>query len=169
MASFHTKTFQKHDDYMTPKSAWENIAHLLPKDKILWEAFYGDGTSGEHLKSLGFKVIHQEEDFFTTTPEYDYICSNPPFSKVKEILPRLVELNKPFVMIMPCSKLTTQYFAKLFSEHQDPIQIIVPRKRIHFVKLVDGKPIEGWKDACNFDCFYYCWKMNLPRDITWLK
>ena len=25
MAGFQTKTFSKHDDYMTPKSAWENI------------------------------------------------------------------------------------------------------------------------------------------------
>ena len=25
-----------HDDYMTPKSAWENIKHIIPKDKIIW-------------------------------------------------------------------------------------------------------------------------------------
>ena len=35
-------TLQKHDDYMTPKIAWENIQHYLPKDKIIWECFYGD-------------------------------------------------------------------------------------------------------------------------------
>ena len=39
MASFHTKTFQKHDDYMTPKSAWEDIKKYIPTDKIIWEAF----------------------------------------------------------------------------------------------------------------------------------
>jgi len=46
MAGFHTKTFIKHDDYMTPKYAWENIKHFIPKDKVIWEAFWGDGTSG---------------------------------------------------------------------------------------------------------------------------
>jgi len=40
MAGFHTKTFLKHDSYMTPKSAWDNIKHLIPKDKVIWEAFY---------------------------------------------------------------------------------------------------------------------------------
>jgi len=35
MASFHTKTFITHDDYMTPKYAWENIQHLIPKDKSM--------------------------------------------------------------------------------------------------------------------------------------
>lgn len=23
--------------------------------------------------------------------------------------------------------------------------------------------------SCNFDCFYYSWKMNLPCDINWLN
>ena len=44
MAGFHTETFQEHDDYMTPFSAWQAIAHLIPPDKTIWEAFYGDGT-----------------------------------------------------------------------------------------------------------------------------
>ena len=50
MADFHAKTFLKHDDYMTPKHAWENINHLIPKNKIIWEAFYGDGNSGIYLE-----------------------------------------------------------------------------------------------------------------------
>jgi len=40
MVGFHTKRFLKHDDYMTPKSAWDNIKHFIPKDKVIWEAFY---------------------------------------------------------------------------------------------------------------------------------
>jgi len=60
MAGFHTKTFLKHDDYMTPKYAWENIKDYIPKDKIIWEAFMGDGKSGEYLKDLGFNVIHND-------------------------------------------------------------------------------------------------------------
>jgi len=64
MATFNTKSFLKCDDYMTPKYAWENIKHLIPKDKIIWEAFYGDGKSGDYLKELGFNVIQQPVDFF---------------------------------------------------------------------------------------------------------
>jgi hypothetical protein len=48
MAGFHTKTFSNHDDYMSPNSAWDNIKHLIPKKQI-WEAFYGNGSSGKSL------------------------------------------------------------------------------------------------------------------------
>ena len=167
MAGFHTKTFQKHDDYMTPRYAWENIAHLIPKDKVVWEAFYGDGKSGEYLRELGFEVIHEEIDFFTEN-RGDIIVSNPPFSKSKEVLARLVELNKPFIVIFPASKVTTQYVRNLFKNSEDKLQLVIPRKRIHFQKQINGVVPEGWKSDCNFDCFYYCWKMGLPRDLLWL-
>ncbi len=165
MAGFHTKTFLKHDDYMTPKCAWENIQQYIPKCKI-WEAFYGDGKSGKYLEELGFDVIHEPIDFFEEQPDnYDAIVSNPPFSKVKEILQRLLIIDKPFILILPSSKINTSYFREWKDKN---LQIIIPRKRIHFLKLVDGKIPDKWKNACNFDCFYYCYKMNLARDIIWL-
>lgn len=168
MAGFHTKTFSNHDDYMTPKSAWEAIQNFIPKDKIIFEAFYGDGQSGQDLRELGFNVIHEEVDFFENDLG-EIIISNPPFSQSAEVLTRLKELGKPFIVILPSSKIHTQYFRKLFAKTEDKIQIIIPRKRIHFIKKVDGVVPEGFKNACNFDCFYYCWKMNLERDITWLE
>jgi hypothetical protein len=166
MAGFHTKTFLSHDDYMTPKSAWEAIQHIIPRDKVIWEAFYGDGKSGDFLKELGFNVIHQEEDFFENDLG-DIVVSNPPFTKCPEVLERLKSLDKPFILIMPCIKLVTQYMRRLFSGDND-LQIIVPRKRIQFKKLIDGKEAES-KNACNFDCFYYCYKIGLPNAITWLN
>jgi hypothetical protein len=168
MAGFATKTFMTHDDYMTPRYAWEAVKDYIPKDKVIWEAFYGDGESGNILKDMGFDTIHEPIDFFEED-KGDIVVSNPPFSKCPEVLSRMVELEKPFIMIMPSSKINTQYFRKLFSKHEDPVQIIIPRKRIHFTKLVDGKVPEDYKSVCNFDCFYYCWKMDLPRDIIWLE
>lgn len=168
MAGFHTKTFTKHDDYMTPFSAWENIKEYIPKDKLIWESFYGNGDSGTHLSKLGCNVIHEEIDFFEND-KGEIVVSNPPFSKIPQVLARLKELNKPFILIMPSSKINTQYFRKLFCDTEDPIQIIIPRRRIQFEKIVDGKKDENQKDACNFDCFYYCWKIGLNRDIIWLK
>jgi hypothetical protein len=167
MAGFNPKTFLKHDDYMTPKYAWENIQQYIPRGRVIWEAFYGNGTSGAHLRELGFEVVHEEIDFFKEN-RGDILVSNPPFSKSKEVLTRLKELGKPFIMIMPSSKINTQYVRNLFKDMTDKLQIIIPQKRIHFEKQVDGKVPEGWKNACNFDCFYYCWKIDLPRDIVWL-
>ena len=166
MAGFHTKTFAKHDDYMTPTSAWDAISHLLPRDKCIWEPFYGDGTSGLYLQSLGFNVVHRDEDFFTSE-HGEVIVSNPPFSQTKAVLQRLKELGKPFVLILPCSKLMTSYMRELFKN--EGLQLIIPRRRIHFLKLVNGIVPDGWKNACNFDCLYYCWKMKFPRDLIWLE
>jgi hypothetical protein len=165
MAGFHTKTFLKHDDYMTPKYVWENIQHLIPKDKVIWEAFYGDGKSGEYLKELGFDVIHEPVNFFENNLG-DIIVTNPPYSKSKEIMKRLKVLDKPFIIILPVSKLNTSYTRQEFMNSK--LQIIIPKKRIHFEKLVNGEKPKGYKNACNFDCFYYCYKMNFADDITWL-
>jgi hypothetical protein len=169
MAIFYTKTFQTHDHYMTPKSAWDNIKEYIPKDKVIWECFYGDGESGNYLTELDCKeVIHEPIDFFKND-KGEVLISNPPFSIKKQVLTRLKQLGKPFIMIMPSSTINTQYMRNLFADEKDPIQIIIPRKRIQFIKLVNGEKPENCRNACNFDCFYYCWKMNLPRDIVWLK
>jgi hypothetical protein len=165
MAGFHTKTFMKHDDYMTPKHAWEDIKKYIPKDKVIWEAFYGDGESGKYLTEMGFNVIHEQVDFFDNDLG-DVIVSNPPFSQSKEVMIRLKQLDKPFIIIMPSSKINTSYFRSNFMNQG--LQIIIPRKRIHFQKLVDGKVPDKWKNACNFDCFYYCYKIGLEKDIIWL-
>ena len=166
-ANFNTTGFINHDDYMTPKHAWEDIQNLIPR-KVIWEAFYGNGESGKYLSDLGFETIHQEIDFFQNDCG-EIIVSNPPFSQTKEVLTRLKALGKPFIMILPSSKINTQYFRELYSKDtENPIQIIVPKKRIQFEKLVNGERPSNYKSACSFDCFYYCWKIELTRDIIWL-
>jgi len=160
MAGFHTKTFLKHDDYMTPEYAWKNIKQFIPPNRVIWEAFYGDGKSGSYLQELGFNVIHEPVDFFEHNLG-DIIISNPPFSKSKEIMKRLLILDKPFILIYPSSKINTQYFREWKDKH---LQIIIPRKRIQFIK--NGDELQN---KCNFDCFYYCYKMNLENDIIWLE
>ena len=165
MAGFHNKTFTKHSDYMTPKYAWENIIDYIPKDKLVWEAFYGDGRSGEYLSELGLDVIHEPIDFFEEN-RGDIIISNPPFDIGKDIMNRMLEIDKPFILIFPASKICTSYFR---AWKDKGLQIIIPRKRIHFTKLVDGEVPTNYKSYCNFDCFYYCYKMNLEKDIIWLE
>lgn len=55
MAGFNQKMFTTNDHYMTPKSVWKAIEKYIPKDKVIWEAFFGDGRSGNHLIELGLK------------------------------------------------------------------------------------------------------------------
>ena len=131
------------------------MSAYIPRNLTLWEAFYGDGTSGNHLTELGFDVIHEDVDFFTHDLG-ECVVTNPPFSELPRVLARLRELG------MPCSTLTTRYFRDLFPD----IQVIVPRRRIQFRKLVDG--VEGPSGRCSFDCLYFCWRLGLPRDVLGL-
>lgn len=165
MAGFSTKLFSKHDDYMTPKYAWENILHLIPRDKIIWEAFYGNGKSGDYLRELGFNTIHEDIDFFEHNLG-DIIVSNPPFTKSKDVMKRLKDLDKPFILILPASKINTSYIRDNYKN--DGLQIIIPRKRIQFDKMINGEIVKS-KTSCNFDCFYYCYKIGLEKDIVFLE
>jgi hypothetical protein len=78
---------------------------------------------------------------------------------------RLAVLDKPFILIMPSAKLSTKYFRDTF---RDKVQIIIPPKRIQFTKLVDGEVPKDYKSSCNFDCYYFCYKIGLEKDMTWL-
>lgn len=151
----------KHDDYFTPKTAWENIKQFIPKDLTIWEAFYHiNSKSADYLKELGFNVIYENIDFFTHN-KGDIIVSNPPFSIKNDVLRRLCELDKPFILIMPCQVLTTQYTQQLFKNKK--LQVIIPKKRIMFQDQSNTL-----LKRCSFDCFYYCYKIGLENDITYL-
>ena len=83
---------------MTPKYVWEWINKSIPKDNVIQEAFYGVGKSGAILTDLGFNVIHEDIDFLTNNVG-DVIVSNPPCPKKKEVMTRLKQLGKPFIII----------------------------------------------------------------------
>ena len=166
MADFTHETFKVHDDYMTPPDAWDAIKDYIPKDKVIWEAFYGDGGSGTHLTKMGFDVIHEPIDFFKHQ-RGEIIVSNPPFALAKDIMYRLEKLDMPFILIMPSSKINTQYMRNTFKNKD--LQVMIPAKRIQFKKLVNGVVPKDYKSSCNFDCFYYCYKIGLERDIIWLE
>ena len=156
--------WEKHDDYTTPYEAWEDIKEYIPSGKVIWEAFYCNGTSGEHLRKLGFETIHEDIDFFKEN-RGDIIVSNPPYSIILQVLKRLEELDKPFILLMPVGKLSTQYFKK--SKFHNNISIIIPKKRINFDKQKDEKKVEKISRS-SFDCYYYCYKIPLPSQIVFL-
>ena len=82
------------DEYNTPRYLWEDVKEYLPsKDKIVWEAFYGNGKSGNILSDIGCTVIQSDVDFFSEENTKiinicDIIVSNIPFSIKKDVLVR---------------------------------------------------------------------------------
>ncbi len=167
MATYKDYNPSRFNDFMTPEYVWDWIIDYIPKDKLIWEAFYGDGESGKYLSNKGFNIIHNQDDFFKNN-KGDIVVSNPPFEKKKEIINRLVELDKPFILIVPISTLAYQYTRIL----KDDIQIMIPPKRIRF-KRYDKETNSIFKDwekhNSAFDCVFLCYKMKLEKDIIWLN
>jgi hypothetical protein len=166
MANFKDcKKFKVHNDYYTPKSAWENINHLIPKDKVVWEACMLNSTkskSAQYLTELGNKVVYNTDWDILKEDHGDIIVTNPPFEhdlKLK-ILKRLVELDKPFIIIMNSLNTFTCYFTEILDKKH--IQIITPKRKINCHKLVNGELIPT--KSCSFYCVYVAYKMELKNE-----
>jgi hypothetical protein len=150
------------DNYITNFEDWERIIKFIPKKCKIWSPFYCDGIQKEYFKKLGFNIIHKDKDFFSYEPKkYDIIIDNIPFSKKKEILKRLKEFEKPFMLILPSVMLSYKYFQDDFG---DDIQVIIPKSRTKFKHLNSSNK----NYTPPFASFYFCYKMNLEKDLTFI-
>ena len=148
------------DNYITNKEDWEKIKQYIPTDKQIWSPFYCDGKQKEYFKDMGFDIIHEDEDFFQNN-KGDIIIDNPPFSKKKEILKRLKDLDKPFILIAPSVLLGYKYFQDYF---KDNLQIIVTYNRIKFKHLKS----DNKNYTPPYASFFFCYKMNLEKDLIFI-
>lgn len=157
---------RNNDEYYTPIKIWQDILHYLPRDKVYIDPFFGDGTNIENLKSLGLDVVGADLDYFDSLDnlDYDIILTNSPFSKhiLTEFLYNLSALDKPFIIILPITKIFSKYFRTAFRQYKD-IQIIIPKSRLSFIV-----PNSSSKSNPSFVCCYVAYKMQLPSDILFL-
>ena len=163
------------NDYYTQKKYWENIKHLIPKDKIIFESFLlnSNSKSIDYLNELGFNVVGNNKLNFLTDslPEFDIIISNPPFeTKIKkQILQKLVEIDKPFIIVINIMNIFTKYYREIFKDKFKDLQIIKPNGKIKFEEY--NNQTEELQN-CNEPAFYNCYlayKMNIPNNELWLK
>ena len=163
MASFSIKQdYKSNDKYNTSYEMWEAIKQYIPKNKVLWEAFLLNNSttkSLENLRDLGFDVLGDTTIDFFDSDMGDVIVSNPPYSLKVKIFKRLALLDKPFILILPIATITKQ-FTKVLERRQ--IQLIVPTKRLHFIDGEDTTK-RNWFDTC-----YFCYKIGLEYDITFI-
>ena len=150
--------FNKKDEYYTPKILVDVIIPYIPKDKTIWCPF--DTEHSEFVIALqdnGNKVIHSHiiegKDFFTYEPDgYDYIISNPPFTKKLKVFDRLYRLNKPFAMVCGLPILNYQEVGEFFLDKD--LQLLIVDKKVSF----DG-------NTASFNNSYFC-RNILPKDIV---
>jgi len=159
-----TKTSTNDNEFYTYKEDWEAISQYIPKDKVIWEPFSNncEFEGPAYLKTICKEVITGTGDFFTCDiPECDTIISNPPFSVKKQVLQKMKELDKPFILILPTLCIQTKYMKQIFN---DDLQVIMTTKKMFFYKFNE----DGSKhkiDKLSYYCCYVCYKMNLPKDF----
>tara|TARA_R100000781_G_scaffold10305_2_gene9915 strand:- start:38 stop:571 length:534 start_codon:yes stop_codon:yes gene_type:complete len=168
--------FNVDNEYYTKKKMWENIIHLIPKDKTIYEMclLNSNSKSIEYMKELGIKNVVGDKswDCLTFKPiKYDMIITNIPFETniKKKILTKLVEIDKPFIIILNSMNIYSKYFRDIFGDNLKYLQIIIPLGKIKFEKYnVETEDMEKLKDP-SFYCCYLAYKMNIPQEELWLK
>jgi hypothetical protein len=155
----NTNSFEEKDEYYTPKILVVPIIKYLKPNSTIWCPF--DTETSEFvilLKENNFNVIYSHiwlgQDFFTYEPKehYDYIVSNPPFTKKISVLERLYKLNKPFAMIMGLPILNYQEIGDFFLDKH--LQLLIVNKKVSF----NGR-------TASFNNSYFCYNV-LPKDIV---
>ena len=158
MKSINKSMKNKNDERYTPPILVKPIIKYIKPHSTIWCPF--DTENSEFvilLKQAGHKVIYSHidlgQDFFEYEPneEYDYIISNPPFSRKLEVLDRLYKLNKPFAMLMNIECLNYQVMGEFFINK--PLQLLIVDKKVSF----DG-------NTASFNTSYFC-KDMLPKDL----
>lgn len=156
------KSFNEKDEYYTPKILVEPIIPFIKKGSTVWCPF--DTANSEFvlcLEEKGFKVIHSHiwegKDFFKYEPkeDYDYIISNPPFTRKLEVFDRLYKLGKPFAMVCGIPILNYQEVDDFFMDKD--LQLLIVDKKVSF----DG-------NQASFNNSYFCYKM-LPKDLMFVS
>ena len=155
MANFKdSPIFSTHNDYYTPKYAWEQIQHFVSKDKVVYEAFMlnSNEQSKKYLQELGYNVVGDKTiDFLTNDLRKD----NLKYKCIKKLL----DIDKPFIILINSTN-TFQKWYKELVQGKD-IKFIFTSKKINYDKYEEGgiKKIEQKKNACSFNATYMTYKV----------
>ena len=153
------------DEIFTPEYAINPLLPYLKEGSMIWECAWGRGSLANHLNKKGFNTVgYVGCDFLRESSEdgfkFDYIITNPPYSKKYEFLKRAFEIGKPFAFLLPLTALEGIKRGDLFNRYG--IQLIIPNKRINFI--MPNKQGGSW-----FATAWFCGNMNLPNDLNFVE
>ncbi len=176
MANFKDSThYNKYDDYYTTEETWRLIDHIIPKDKTIWEACMLNASKSKSPEIIK-NIVGHDKVYFNTELDIlegsigsDMIITNIPFETniKKQILARLVELDRPFIIIMNSLNMYSKYMRQIFGENIKHLQIITPSKKIHYAKLLENGDFD-YKKKTSFYSVFVAYKMNLSTEQLWI-
>tara|TARA_R100001198_G_C5023169_1_gene92680 strand:- start:9 stop:500 length:492 start_codon:yes stop_codon:yes gene_type:complete len=147
---------KKDDDYETPKYILEMLLPFIKKYDLIYDPFYCNGKVKQYWNELGKECINDDLDAFDReTPECDIIISNIPFTLKKECVELCFKIGKPFILLFPIESLGSKWIQKYFND----LQFIIPEKRLVFEKN------DILTKSCWFDTCFYCYGLDLDKDI----
>jgi hypothetical protein len=157
----NSEKFNVKDEYYTPKVLVTPIMKYIPEGATIWCPFDTEKSEFVQLfRENNYKVIYSHiwagQDFFNYEPteNYQFIVSNPPFSRKLEVLERLYSLDKSFAMLLGLPILNYQEVSNFFIEKKGDLQLLIVDKKVSF----DG-------NTSSFNNSYFCRNM-LPSRLT---
>jgi hypothetical protein len=156
------------DEVYTPYYAVKPILKYLKPNSTIWCPFDKKWSAFVNvLEDAGHNVIYthidQGENFFFTKRECDYIISNPPFSLKDEVLAKLYELGKPFMMLLPLPSLQSLTRYEMFNDNG--LELLVFNDRIGYHNIHN---MEKSMKGNSFASIYFCWNI-LPKKLIFEK
>jgi len=145
------------DDYETPSKVLKDLLPFIKKYEIIYDPFYCNGEVISEWERLNKICINEKKDAFNREPpeEFHITISNIPFSCKEKCVKLGLQLNHPFIFLMPIDALGSKWIKKYF----DKLQFIIPNGRYCFLK--HGKQTKG----CWFDTMWVCYGLDLDHAI----
>jgi len=152
------------DNCQTPAYALDPILPYLNRDWTWWEPAEGKGNIATTMRQNGYTCwgtdIETGYDYFDYCPSgWDASITNPPYGLKFQWLKRIIELGKPFALLVPVEMIgakTAQDFLKTI-----PFEIMLLNRRVNFVM-----PIKGLNGAgAQFPVMWLCSGI-LPEKIV---
>ena len=169
----------KNDECYTRKIESDKLVSYLRNKKIIskkskiWLPF-NDKESNiyKSLKEYGYKnLIATETDFYETKVKFDIIISNPPFSNRTKLFTRLMELDKPFILLQPIMFFNNGSCINILINKGAKFGALCPNKRMTFHRnfgflfpknsmgfIINGQEKEK---TTAFYSFWLCYKTSI--------
>lgn len=158
--------------YRVPHTAWHTALCNLPELGRVWEPCgHGDilrdlgvtvvgAPDGERWLSSGCAIAGSCYDFCDTI-----LVAHPDFAEYKDILARLRATGKPWVTVLPDSKLSTLAVKDNFSD--GGLCIMIPPGRIRFKRVDNRGRALGY--VSNIDVFFYGFGLGTPKNLIFME